>query len=265
VIDLEPPVFSVCPTNRTLQLGTNCSLTLPNLIAEIVATDNCGSLTITQAPPPSTRLNIGTNLVTFRATDSHGNNAMCQSVIVLAANPPLAAPDNIQTTVNTSVSITPASVLANDSSPDSRPILGLAGVNGSSTNAGLVTYDGTNIIYQPPANYIGVDAFRYTNSDCAGLIGIGLVTVAVNPIPHNFSLSFLSVNTIPSGSVNNLRLQGLPGFVYRLQRASDLTAQPVVWTSVAVGATSTNAADPCTLIFHDTNAPSPCFYRAKQP
>ncbi len=51
-----------------LSLGAGCTLLLPDLTDGVVATDNCGSVMVTQVPTSGTLIGVDT-LVSFTATD----------------------------------------------------------------------------------------------------------------------------------------------------------------------------------------------------
>jgi autotransporter-associated beta strand protein len=76
-----PPVITQCATNRNLV----CAGPLPDLRGEIVATDNCCCVTITQDPAPGTMIAHGSSTtVTFTVTDTGGRSANCQAVITVS-------------------------------------------------------------------------------------------------------------------------------------------------------------------------------------
>ncbi|HKS36995.1 MAG TPA: PA14 domain-containing protein, partial [Verrucomicrobiae bacterium] len=83
----RPPVITSCPTNRTYVLTTGNQIALPDLIGELVATDNCCCVTVTQTPPAGTLLNPGTTLVTFTATDAVGLSSECEAAVTVVIQP----------------------------------------------------------------------------------------------------------------------------------------------------------------------------------
>jgi hypothetical protein len=90
VRDAVAPVITFCPTNIIACAGTNLSLgVMPNLIHQLVATDNCtpaGLLTVTQNPLPGSIISSGppAPTVTFTVTDAAGNVTLCTRPIVVA-------------------------------------------------------------------------------------------------------------------------------------------------------------------------------------
>jgi hypothetical protein len=81
--DLTAPAVT-CPPNTTV----NCTATVPNLIPQLVATDNCtGSSGIvkTQNPAEGSALSLpGPVTVTFTARDYSGNIRTCTSIITIS-------------------------------------------------------------------------------------------------------------------------------------------------------------------------------------
>lgn len=65
-----------------LSLGAGCTLLLPDLTDGVVATDNCGSVMVTQVPTSGTLIGVDT-LVTFTATDGAGNMENCMLIVTV--------------------------------------------------------------------------------------------------------------------------------------------------------------------------------------
>ncbi len=90
VRDATPPVIINCPTNIVACTGTNNnSGVMPDLINQVVATDNCTPsllLLVTQNPAPGTAIVNSTPppTVTFTVTDAAGNSSTCTRAIVVA-------------------------------------------------------------------------------------------------------------------------------------------------------------------------------------
>jgi hypothetical protein len=82
-----------CPTNITVVTSSFCTNTVPASNAAIVAflqgvtaSDNCGSgATVTNNAPSN--FSLGTNTVTFTATDSCGNSSSCQASVIVVTVP----------------------------------------------------------------------------------------------------------------------------------------------------------------------------------
>jgi hypothetical protein len=97
-VDTTPPFILACVLDVTLDLGANCVALLPDLTSTnyIVASDNCNSVTVTQAPPAYTPMPAGTNTVLLTVSDSAGNQVTRSvAVIVQDRTPPvLACPED---------------------------------------------------------------------------------------------------------------------------------------------------------------------------
>lgn len=89
VRDLTAPVFT-CPAPVTV---SSCTSTVPNLIAGLTATDNCGIASITQNPVAGTdfgQVNGNSVNVTVSVTDVNGNVSICTVVVTIGdAGPPV--------------------------------------------------------------------------------------------------------------------------------------------------------------------------------
>ena len=108
VSDLTPPTIVACATNRTLVAGPTCTTNLPDLRPEIIASDNCSSVTVTQSPPPGSVLGLGQTLVTFSARDAAGNSNGCATIVtVVDRTPPTITCSTNITTVCTSTNGAP--------------------------------------------------------------------------------------------------------------------------------------------------------------
>ncbi|MFO1513071.1 MAG: DUF5011 domain-containing protein [Verrucomicrobiota bacterium] len=96
VVDTLPPVIAQCPTNRTMVVGDNCLVTLPDFTGELMASDACGAVTVSQNPAPGTEVGVGALLITFTATDEASNSSLCS--MVLNVTTPASANTNISIT-----------------------------------------------------------------------------------------------------------------------------------------------------------------------
>ena len=86
-IDGEPPEIAACAAPRTLHLLQEQQHALmPDLTAEVTATDNCpGELTITQDPPAGTEIGLGVHTVVLTATDAAGLSATCETAVTVVS------------------------------------------------------------------------------------------------------------------------------------------------------------------------------------
>lgn len=115
------------------------------------------------------------------------------TVTVLDKNdPPITVPITVSTAEDTSTSVSIASMIADDlpgPPAESGQTVLFDGVEPMSNNGGTVVIDGANVIYTPPADFVGTDTFFYTvidNGTSGGLPdpqrSTGTVTVTVTPV-----------------------------------------------------------------------------------
>ncbi len=83
VSDTNAPVINTCATNMTLNAGANCQIALPNLTAQIVASDSCSAVTVSQSPAAGTLVGLGPQLVTFTVSDVANNQATCNATVTV--------------------------------------------------------------------------------------------------------------------------------------------------------------------------------------
>jgi hypothetical protein len=79
---LVPPTITSCATNRTITLH-GAQMALPDLTGEVIATDNCCCVTVTQSPAAGTLVGPGQTVVTLTATDLAGQTSTCQATLTL--------------------------------------------------------------------------------------------------------------------------------------------------------------------------------------
>ncbi|MCP4124429.1 MAG: HYR domain-containing protein, partial [Bacteroidetes bacterium] len=77
--DNQAPVFTYCPDNIVAS-GDDCAETVVNWTPP-VATDNCGSVTITSSHQPGSVFPQGITTVTYTATDACGNASYCSFTV----------------------------------------------------------------------------------------------------------------------------------------------------------------------------------------
>lgn len=98
--DTLPPVITTCASNVTIPASAiNCVGVVPDLRSQVIATDNCSSLTVTQVPPPGTFAAVGSMPVVLRVRDETGNATTCAAVLtvqdVTGPTITICAPDQI--------------------------------------------------------------------------------------------------------------------------------------------------------------------------
>ena len=92
VHDAQAPAITFNVTNVSLNAGPNCTALMPDFTGtnHIIATDNCGSVTVTQSVAANALLALGSNRVVLGVRDSAGNVAYATNfVLVLDATPPV--------------------------------------------------------------------------------------------------------------------------------------------------------------------------------
>ncbi|OAV44106.1 hypothetical protein A3850_006155 [Lewinella sp. 4G2] len=99
--DETPPVLT-CPTVSDQTAGSaDCEFALFDYRGQVRTTDNCTRndlVTLTQSPPPGTRVGPGTTIITITGRDQAGNEATCTiSQTVIDRNPPqLVCPSGLR-------------------------------------------------------------------------------------------------------------------------------------------------------------------------
>lgn len=267
VQDTQWPALLACATNRTFILTNGCLIpTLPDMTSELVVTDACSSVTVTQMPLPGMTLPPGNTVVTLSAFDAAGHVTNCQVTVTLIANAPVVTGAKpLGARVDTAAVVDAARLLALDPHPDNRAQSVVAVT--ASTNGGTVTLNSGKITYLPPTNYYGTDAFYYTVQDCAGYTnatpGLVVVTISGNVLNPNL----VSTTFEPIGGGTNIYTilgQGIPGLTYRLQRAEVLDITNTIWTDLMqTTAGSGGATNAGQIILMDTNDLPAVFYRTK--
>ena len=79
VSDTTPPAIT-CPQASSVSMGDGCRGAIPDLLANLVATDNCSSpasLLKTQNPAAGTPVGAGSHIVEVTVTDETGNRSLC--------------------------------------------------------------------------------------------------------------------------------------------------------------------------------------------
>jgi probable HAF family extracellular repeat protein len=146
VVDTTPPVIISGPALGVVSTDANCQGAVPNVVPNIVATDNCtpaNALVITQSPAAGTLVGLGQHTITVTVTDAAGNPASgtlsftvadttAPTITSLPAPITVSADANCQGTVPSVVggvaandNCTPANALVITQNPVAGTILGL--------------------------------------------------------------------------------------------------------------------------------------------
>ncbi|NJK39212.1 MAG: tandem-95 repeat protein [Oscillatoriales cyanobacterium RM2_1_1] len=133
---------------------------------------------------------VGSDSFTYTITD--GNGGFDTATVIISVNSLIIIDDNNPPVANDNTAVTlvdrpvTVPVLENDSDPDDDPI-SISQFDPNSANGGTITQDGDQLIYTPPAGFIGTDTFTYQISDGNGGFDTATVTITVNsgiaPIP----------------------------------------------------------------------------------
>jgi hypothetical protein len=76
VVDTTAPTITSTPGPITVSPSANCQAAVPNLVPNVVATDNCtpaNQLVITQSPAAGSSLGLGQHTITITVKDASGN------------------------------------------------------------------------------------------------------------------------------------------------------------------------------------------------
>ncbi|KPJ64084.1 hypothetical protein AMK68_02335, partial [candidate division KD3-62 bacterium DG_56] len=83
VPDDTAPVITECAADRTLLADADCQVTLPDLTGQVVASDPCGPVSVSQEPAPGTILGEGQHVIVFGVSDDAGNISTCTSLVTV--------------------------------------------------------------------------------------------------------------------------------------------------------------------------------------
>lgn len=87
LVDETNPVINTCPPNQNVSTDAGvCEGTVPDLTGDVMATDNCMIVSITQNPTSGTTFGTepdDTQTVTYTVTDAGGNSVNCSNTLIL--------------------------------------------------------------------------------------------------------------------------------------------------------------------------------------
>lgn len=180
-----------------------------------------------------------------------------QSVQAIKNRAPVARADAAERERGQPVTVTAASLLANDSDPDGDPLV-LASVTATSARGGTVGLKTDQVTYTPPAGFEDADTFTYTIQDGFGGSATGTVTVTVTaPVQDQI---ITKIEKLAGGTVR-IHFTGTPGRTYRIE-ATDSLRLPN-WTSLR--SVVADASGAFTLDDADTATRFSRFYRSAAP
>ncbi len=126
----------------------------------------------------------GADTFTYYANDGVADsNIVTVTITVEEANqPPLAVDDLFSTAHDTALVIAPPGVLANDSDPESDPLVAV--LSSAPTNGQLTLDADGGFTYTPNAGFAGADSFTYRANDGEADSGDATVTIDVAAAPN---------------------------------------------------------------------------------
>jgi hypothetical protein len=174
----------------------------------------------------------------------------------LVNTPPRAGLTTLAAQQNRTAFLPATNLLTQCFDPDSDP-LRITGAPGPSMHGGAVAFDGTNVVYTPPAGYTGPDLFTFTVSDsfASSATGQVYVTVSSSTTPRPI---LTAVQRQTDGGML-ITGSGIANQIYVLQTSTTLSS----WSAVATNSANAQGA----ISFLDPNAPnySQRFYRLLVP
>jgi gliding motility-associated-like protein len=95
-VDTTGPTIT-CPSAHVLYPTSGCNAQVPNIVPEVIASDNCSSVTLSQSPAPGTSLSAGYYVILISAHDAQGNPTSCYTPfsILDTIAPIISCPDTI--------------------------------------------------------------------------------------------------------------------------------------------------------------------------
>ncbi|MFO0121190.1 MAG: Ig-like domain-containing protein, partial [Inhella sp.] len=171
------------PANGTLWFAGS-----PVTLGQVIpATANAAGLSFV----PNANWN-GSTSFTFTATDNEGASSTpaTQTISVSAVNDdPVTQGETLSTPEDTPLTVTVASLLANDSDVEGNT-LSITAVSGAVN--GSVALVGGNVVFTPAANFSGTASFTYTVSDGQGGLTNAVATVQVLAVPDAPTLTLVA-------------------------------------------------------------------------
>lgn len=215
VIDLQTPTIT-CPSSFT-----SCSVSIPS-IAPISVIDNCalpavsytllGATNATGVNNASGIYNLGTTIVTYKATDASGNNSSCSFSVTVAPIP--------------TISISGPNIIC----ANSNIILTASGANTYTWNTGTIS---STLNINPPSN----SSFSVIGKNTFGCSNIAVKSITVNPIPF---FTITGANSICKGQFVNLNAIGnnLNYLWSTGSTSSSIAVSPTISTSYSLTGTN---------------------------
>jgi large repetitive protein len=179
--------------------------------------------------------NVGTNLFTVRAADTHGlyKEGTLQVFVINVNDPPVANSAAYTRNVGSTLKIATSSLL-NDytSDPDGNDRILVA--VGTSPNA-TITVDAAFIIYEPTnPDSTNADTFSYVVGDGLGLFATNLIHINVQ-VPGGETFSMVSAPVLVDNQFQ-VGFAGIPNLSYSVQMATNVSGPWTYFTNVRADA-----------------------------
>jgi hypothetical protein len=183
-------------------------------------------------------------------------NALAQEQFV--DTPPVTVNVTIERYPSQGVKVFAATLLANDTDPDSNALTFIS-VSATSMSGGTNVLQGNWVFYQPPSGFTNSDSFSYVIRDSSGLQATGSVSVAteadLNPSQNVVAIVDLGGNDF------SIQFLGIPVRVYTIQYTTNLVTPS--WQPLGAGtADATGSFSYIDML--DQGSP-PRFYRSTYP
>ncbi|HEX5732756.1 MAG TPA: HYR domain-containing protein [Blastocatellia bacterium] len=220
VVETVPPTITACATNKIIAADSECMAVMPDLTGEVVASDNCSTVTVFQTPPAEELIGVGDTVVTIRVIDDSGNETICTATVrVTESTPPvISCPANITTVDNAPGA---CGAILNPGTASATDNCGVASIVGTrSDNAAL------NALYP-----VGTTVITWRATDFSGNFSTCEQTVTVtNPNPA------VTITGPASGSLFQINAQVPFRSTFTDNLGDTHTAQ---WTFDAINAPAT--------------------------
>jgi len=185
VRDNEPPVFTNCVQDRTVQVPPG-SCTASYQWIEPTAVDNCGSVDLTSTHSSGSTFLLGQTTVRYTATDAAGNTANCQFTITVVDEipPSIQCPSALQVRVDGTILSDPDDILRTVESNDCETVTLDFGIPTTTDACGAADVQQTDAtgLQSGAAFPIGTTILEYTATDDFGNTSACSFSIVVVPL-----------------------------------------------------------------------------------
>lgn len=151
----------------------------------------------------------GSTVVSWWSVDVAGNieTHNTQTVEIDKPNPPVTSPDEYALSEDGTLTVLAPGVLGNDTDPEATGLS--ASVDTSPAHGTLSLSADGGFVYEPDANWSGVDTFKYSASNGPLSSTVDTVTITVNEVPDAPTSLALSANHIAENMPEDTGIGGL--------------------------------------------------------